>query len=121
MRKSLLVLVAALTLGFAAAPFRRPDKPVKLDPNKVDLKLMQGEWELLGAEKITKGGPPKVVVVGILIVGDQIKAIDSSGGEPEAVGRISLDAAKQPKQFQRGFPRSPGTSHYPPLSIGEVN
>lgn len=41
MPRAVLIVIAALSLGFAPVPF---PKPPKQDPSKADLVAMQGNW-----------------------------------------------------------------------------
>jgi uncharacterized protein (TIGR03067 family) len=81
MFRLVLLLAVGLSLAFAPAPFPRP---AKRDPNKEDLKKIQGTWQEPGGFVwVIRGSRLKFVV----------------GGKTISEWQITLDAGKKPKQF----------------------
>jgi uncharacterized protein (TIGR03067 family) len=81
--------LAALSLGFAPAPFP------KADTSEQDLRKMQGEW--IGVS-LTKGREKRPVGWKAIIKG-HIQSYPSTGNEFV----ISLDTTVRPKRFQKSF------------------
>jgi uncharacterized protein (TIGR03067 family) len=87
------LLLAVVSLAFAPAPF-----PKQGDPNKEDLKKMQGSWTTV---RRTYGGKPMTGrgEMTVVISGDRVKYLVDGMVRTEWI--ITLDAKKQPKIFDR--------------------
>src|SRR5262249_43485264 len=83
-----LLVVAALSLGFAPAPFPRPQK------NRTDLQKMQGLWNLV--EERSEGQPRQPVrQLQVTIRGERLAFV--VGGKEADTWTLALDPAKKPR------------------------
>jgi uncharacterized protein (TIGR03067 family) len=90
MPRTVLLLVASLSLGFAPVPFPKPD------PSAADLKAMRGRWRL--TDEAVAGRP--LGVSGswrIEIAGDRLRYLNGAVTTAEYV--LALDATTRPRRF----------------------
>src|SRR5262245_21498126 len=91
--RRLVVCLALAALGFAPAPFPRPDRS-KVDPDRADLARMQGTWRV----KYQTDGERVIDRTGWLVVesGSRMRYF-SPGGDARADYRMTLNSRSKPK------------------------
>jgi uncharacterized protein (TIGR03067 family) len=126
MPRAVLLALAALSLGFAPAPFL---KSQKLRAAEAELAALDGDWELVS---YNENGEEKEVEPGGVLTCSRGEVTEFLFGERASMGTVSLDPTKNPKAidvdlYKAGFAKSLGIYRldgghlvcclaYPPLS-----